>query len=125
MKARGVAAAPSGLGPERWRAEAGAAALLKLDIPPHATRERVFDISCTLIVRLREDRADAWHRMVVQADGRREWDRRIQTQNPGATDSLEMHFRRRVPVGEALRLLVTTEVNLAQRVSLLIEAEEA
>lgn len=99
--------------------------LLKLDIPPHASRERVFDISCTLVVRLREDRSDAWHRLVVQAEGRLEWDRRIPTQNPGATDGLEMHFRRRVAIGEALRLVVTSEVHLCQRVSLLIEAEEA
>lgn len=125
MKSRAKLAAPTGLGPERWRAEGAGAALLRLEIPPHASRERVFDISCALVVKLREDRADAWHRLAVQADGRREWDHRVQTRNPGATDSLEMHFRRRVPVGEALRLLVTADVNLCQRVSLVIEADEA
>lgn len=125
LRARAGAAAPSDRGPERWRSEGGPVALLKLDIPPHASRERVFDISCTLVVRLREDRSDAWHRLVVQAEGRLEWDRRIPTQNPGATDGLEMHFRRRVAIGEALRLVVTSEVHLCQRVSLLIEAEEA
>lgn len=110
--------------PERWRTDAGGAALARLDIPPHASRERVFDISCALTVRLREDRRDAWHRLVVQADGRREWERRESTRNPGATDGLEMHFRRTVPVGEALRLLASAESHGCQRVSLVIEAEE-
>jgi hypothetical protein len=116
-------AAPSDK-PERWRVEATGAALVRLDIPPHASRQRVFDISCALTVRLREDRCDAWHRMTVQAEGRREWERREPTRNPGATDGLEMHFRRVVPVGEALRLLVSAESHGCQRVSLVIEAEE-
>lgn len=119
------AAAPTGLGPERWQADAGAAGLLRLDIPPHAARTRVFDITCTMTVRLREARSDAWHRMTVTADGRREWQRQVSTQNPGATDSLDVHFRRTVPVGEALRLQMSAEVHLTQRVSLRIEAEEA
>jgi hypothetical protein len=120
---RGAPATP-GDGPERWRVDAGAAALAKLDIPPHATRERVFDIHCSLTVRLREARDDAWHRLTVQADGRREWDRRVTTRNPGETDGLEVHFRRVVPIGEGLRLLAVVEARHSQRLSLVIEAEE-
>lgn len=121
---RGGVAAP-GDGPERWRIDAGPSGLARLDIPPHATRERVFDVHCTLTVRLREARDDAWHRLSVQADGRREWDRRVPTRNPGETDGLEVHFRRVVPVGEGLRLLASAEVRVSQRVSLVIEADEA
>lgn len=124
LSRRSGAAAP-GDGPERWRVDAGTAGLAKLDIPPHASRERVFDIHCSLTVRLREARDDAWHRLTVQADGRREWDRRLTTRNPGETDGLEVHFRRVVPIGEGLRLLAMAEMRHSQRVSLVIEAEEA
>lgn len=110
---------------ERWRAEAGSQGLLRLEIPPHASRERVFDIHCAIRVRLREARSDAWHRMVVQVDGRLEWERRLATQSPGETDGLEVHLRRRVPIGEGLRLLVRSEVAVTQRLAIVIEAEEA
>lgn len=110
---------------ERWRAETGAASLLRLDIPPHASRERIFDIHCAITVRLREDRRDAWHRMAVLVDGRLEWERRATTANPGETDGLEVHFRRRVPIGDALRLLVRSEVAVTQRVRIVIEVDEA
>ncbi len=125
MNVKARSAAPTGQGPERWQAQAGPASLVKLDIPPHASRERVFDITCTMTVRLREPRSDAWHRLTVLADGQREWQRQTATHNPGATDTLEMHFRRRVPIGEALRLQLSGEVHVAQRVSLRIEADEA
>ena len=118
-------AAPSSQELERWRADAGTVSLLKLDVPPHASRDRVFDITCTMTVCLREQRVDAWHRMTVLANGQREWQRQLPTQNAGASDSLEMHFRRRVALGEGLRIQVMGDVHLTQRLSLRIEAEEA
>jgi hypothetical protein len=110
---------------ERWAVDAGGAATAVLNIPPHASRERVFDIQCTMTVRLREALDGAWHRMTVMLNGQREWDRQVATHNPGATDDLDLHVRRRVPVGEALRVVVKTEVRYAQRLRLTIEADES
>jgi hypothetical protein len=109
---------------ERWAVDAGTASTAVLNVPPHATRERVFDIQCTMTVRLREALQGAWHRMTVTVNGQREWDRQVSTHNPGATDDLDLHLRRQVPVGEALRVVVKTDVRYAQRFGLRIEADE-
>jgi hypothetical protein len=115
---------PGAQEPERWSLDAGGAAMATLDIPPHATRDRLFDIHCAMTVRLREPLEGAWHRMTVLANGNQEWDRRVATHADSPTDGLEMHFRRRVPVGEGLKIVVKTDVRWAQRQSLVIEAEE-
>jgi len=54
-----------------------------------------------------------------------EWQREAPTENPGDTDSMDYHFRRDVPVGRPLTVVVKTDVRQAQRVRLVIEAEEA
>jgi hypothetical protein len=115
---------PGASGPERWAVDAGTAGMATLDIPPHAGRERVFDVHCTMTVRLREALDGAWHRMSVLANGNREWDRQVATHAASGSDGLEVHFRRRVPIGEGLKIVVKTEVRWAQRQSLRIEAEE-
>lgn len=116
-------AAKSGA-PERWAQRAGDAALATLHIPADATRERCFEISCAVTVRAPEDLRDAWHGMVVQVDGSRQWARRMATHNPGSFDGLDYRFRRTVPVGQALRVTVAVEVQRAQRRTLEIEADE-
>jgi hypothetical protein len=116
---------PSADTPERWAVDVGSASTAVLDVPPHSSRERVFDLQCTFTVGLREALDGAWHRMSVTVNGQREWDRQVRTHNPGARDDLDLHLRRRVAVGEALRVVVKTEVRFSQRVRLSIEAVEA
>ena len=108
--------------PERWRTDAGTADVATLDIPPDAQRTRRFEIDCRLVVAHRG--AGATHGMRVEVDGALEWTRQAPTENPGATDSMDYHFRRDLAVGRPLRIVVKTEVRHAQRVALVIEAEE-
>ena len=111
--------------PERWHLDAGDAAEAVLNIPPDAGRERCFDVACTMTVRCDDDLAGAWHEMTVLANGQLQWQRRINSSNPGSTDSLDLHFRRHVPVGESLRLVVRAQTLGVRRLRLLIEADEA
>ena len=97
--ARGVA--------ERWRIDCGDGDVATLVVPPDAQRA-----------------PGARHGMRVEVDGALEWTRQAPTENPGATDSMDYHFRREVPVGRPLRVVVKTEARQAQRVRLVIEAEE-
>jgi hypothetical protein len=108
--------------PERWLVDAGGADVATLDIPPDAQRPRCFEIDCRFVVAHRA--AGAAHGMRVEVDGALEWTRQAPTENPGATDSMDYHFRREVPVGRPLRVVVKTEARQAQRVRLVIEAEE-
>lgn len=111
--------------PERWQLDAADAALATLLIPPHARRERVFEISCSMSVRVPQDAGDqAWHQLTVQANGARQWQRRVTSRNPGQEDGLDFRFRRTVPVGEALKLVVAVEVRGVRRQRLQLEAEE-
>jgi hypothetical protein len=113
---------PSGR-PERWRTDAGDADVATLVIPPDSRRTRRFEIDCRLVVmRLA---AGAQHAMRVDVDGGLEWTRRAPTENPGHTDSMDYHFRRELPPGRPLRIVVKTEARQARRVRLVIEAEEA
>jgi hypothetical protein len=115
--------------PERWALDAGAADVATLDIPASAQRERVFEIDLRFVVRAPASRAPAWHAMSVDLNGVREWARRIDTHDAvhgvGQTDSLDYHCRVVLPVGRALRVRAVTQVGGAQRVRLVIEAEEA
>lgn len=111
-------------GREHWSVDAGARDVATLDIPADAHRERVFEIDCRFVVRALGDGRSATHALRVLVDGAQEWARRADTANPGATDSLEYRFRRRVPSGQPLRLVATTEVQGAQRLVLLLEAQE-
>ena len=108
--------------PERWRTDAGPADVATLVIPADASRTRHFEIDCRFIVAHKA--TGARHGMRVDVDGGLEWTRRAPTENPGHTDSMDYHFRREVPVGKPLKIVVKTEARGAQRVGLVIEAEE-
>jgi hypothetical protein len=121
----GAAPRSADAGPERWALDAGDAAEAVLVIPPDARRERRFDIACAATVRCGDSLAGAWHEMTVLANGAQQWRRRIASSNPGSEDGLDLHFRRDVPVGEALRLVVRVAVRGVRRHRLRIEADEA
>ena len=108
--------------PERWRIDAGDGDVATLVIPADSFRTRHFEIDCRLVVRPLA--AGAQHSMRVDVDGDLEWTRRAPTENPGHTDSMDYHFRRELPAGTPLRIVVKTQAQHARRVRLLIEAEE-
>ncbi len=110
--------------PERWTLIAGDAATATLTIPADARRERRFEIACAITVALPAEAPAAWHQMTVQANGARQWQRRVTTQNPGAWDGLDYRFNRSVPVGQALRVTVAVAGQGVRRRSLVIEADE-
>jgi hypothetical protein len=110
--------------PERWTLSAGDAATATLIIPADARRQRRFEIACALTVGVPEGTRSGWHEMTVQANGQRQWARRVDSHNPGAWDSLDYRFSRSVPVGQALKITVSVACQGAQRRSLLIEADE-
>jgi hypothetical protein len=111
---------PASDAPERWAVDAGSADIATLDIPPSAQRRRTFAIDARFVVRATAP--GAWQAMRVELDGVREWSRRIETH--GGTDVLDYHCRRVLEIGQALRVRVVTQAGSAQRVRLLIEAEE-
>jgi hypothetical protein len=108
---------------ERWEVDGGAADVATLAIPPDAQRARRFEIDCRFEVAHRG--AGARHGLRVEVDGGLEWTREAPTENPGQTDSMDYHFRREVPVGRPLTVVVKTQVRQAQRLRLSIEAEES
>ena len=110
--------------PERWTLSAGDAATATLTIPADARRERRFEIACAATVALPAEAPGGWHQMTVQANGARQWQRRLPTQNPGAWDGLDYRFSRSVPVGQALRITVAVACQGARRRSLVVEADE-
>jgi hypothetical protein len=109
-------------GPERWRIDAGDADVATLVIPADSFRVRRFEIDCRLVVMRLAD--GATHGMRVDVDGALEWTRKAPTENPGQADSMDYHFRRELPVGQPLRIVVKTQARQARRVALVIEAEE-
>jgi hypothetical protein len=108
---------------ERWRVDAGTGDVATLVIPADAHRTRRFEIDCRFIVA--QAGSGARHGMRVDVDGALEWTRRAPTENPGQTDSMDYHFRRELPAGRPLRIVVKTEARQARRVGLSIEAEES
>ncbi len=108
--------------PERWLADAGDRAIARLDVPPHASREREFEIDVHFVVRAGAG-AQPLHGLRVLVNGSQEWARRVPIAG-GGEDSLEWRQRRRVPVGEALRIQAQTEVQHALRMRLRISAVE-
>ncbi|HET9645851.1 MAG TPA: hypothetical protein VFP68_21415 [Burkholderiaceae bacterium] len=108
---------------ERWSVEAGTADVATLVIPADAQRDRRFEISCRFVVAQRAG-DNAFHGMRIDVDGALEWSRRLPTQNPGHTDSIDYRFRRDVPAGQPVRVRVKTEVRGAARISVTIEADE-
>ncbi len=119
---KSASATPAPARPERWRIDAGDGDVATLVIPPDSFRTRHFEIDCRLVVRPLGE--DAQHAMRVDVDGDLEWARRAPTENPGHTDSMDYHFRRELPAGKPLRIVVKTEARQVRRVRLLIEAEE-
>jgi hypothetical protein len=105
---------------ERWAVDAGTADVAALDIPPSAHRRRSFAIDVRFAVRATS--AGAWQSLVVELDGVREWSRRIATH--GDADTLDYHCRRELDIGQALRVRAVSKLGGAQRVRLLVEAEE-
>jgi hypothetical protein len=110
--------------PERWTLSACDAVSATLHIPADARRERRFEIACAITVGVPEGARQPWHEMTVQADGQRQWRRRVDSHNPGAWDSLDYRFSRSVPVGQALKVTVTVACQGARRRTLVVEAEE-
>lgn len=108
---------------EHWRADAGDADIATLDVPP-ALHARRFQVDVRFVVQCPAEGTPAWHAMTVEVNGRREWSRKITTNNPGQTDSLDYHLQVDVPEGDALRVRATTQVKAARRRQLRIEAEE-
>lgn len=124
MSPRAPAAKARGDRPERWRTDAGDAAVATLSIPPDARRERRFEVSCTMTVRVLADAAAPWHQLTVLADGSRQWQRRIDSSRQVDTDGLDYRFERSLAPGESLRLVAEVACQGALRRSLVIEAEE-
>jgi hypothetical protein len=111
--------------PEHWSLRAADVATATLLIPADARRERRFEIACAITVAAPADTAAAWHQMTVQANGTRQWQRRVPTHNPGAWDGLDYRFSRSVAVGQTLRVTVSVACQGARRRTLVIEADEA
>jgi hypothetical protein len=108
--------------PERWRVDAGDRAIARLDVPPHANRERVFEIDVRFVVRAGAGRAPQ-HGLRVLVNGAQEWARRVPTARDGE-DSLEWRQRRSVPVGQPLRIQALGDVQQALRMRLVVSVVE-
>jgi hypothetical protein len=110
---------------EQWQVDVGDADVATLNIPPALGRARRFHVDVRFVVQCPADGTAAWHAMTVEVNGRREWARQIDTNNPGQTDSLDYHFRVEVPVASGLRVRALTRVKGAVRRRLCIEASES
>lgn len=109
---------------ERWVCDAGSDSVAVLDIPGALGRRRVFDVDVSLTVRVPPDADGAWHELVVEVDGRRQWARRIPSHNPGQTDSLDYHCRLALEAGPALRVRAVSATRGCSVLRLLVEAQE-
>ena len=107
---------------ERWHIEAGERGVARLDIPPHASRERHFEVDVCFVVRPGAGAAPGFGLRVL-FDGRQQWARQIGIEH-GGEDSLDWRARVTVPVGEPLRIQAIGEVRHALRRALHIGAEE-
>lgn len=110
--------------PERWALSGGDAATATLTIPADAKRQRRFEIACAVTVGVPEGSTGGWLQVTVQANGAKEWQRRVPAHNPGAWDGLDYRFSRSVPVAQTLRITVTVTGGGVRRRSLEIEADE-
>jgi hypothetical protein len=112
--------------PEFWQADAGGGSVAVLVVPGLLSRARVFDIDVTLLVDVPSEgaRAEPWHELTVEFDGRREWSRRIASHNPGQTDGLDYHQRVQLEAGQALRVRAVVKVQGSRIRRLLVEARE-
>lgn len=108
---------------ERWSNKKPGGGVAELRVPPDANRVRRLEVYCRIVVALKAD-TPATHGMSVFANGALQWTRRIQTQNPGAIDTLDHRFSHELAVGESLRLTVTAEAAGCVPVQIEIEVEE-
>ena len=94
--------------------------------PPRTAlqRPRHFDIDVSLVVRVPEHNATAWHELVLEIDGRRQWHRRIASHCPGQTDGLDYHCQLHLEAGPALRIRAVASTQGSAVKQLLIEARE-
>jgi hypothetical protein len=109
--------------PELWRTEVGDAVAV-LNIPGALRRARTFDIDVSLLVRVPEDNAEAWHALTLEIDGQQQWQRRIASNCPGQTDGLDYHCRVVLEAGPALRIRAVANTRGAVVQRLQIEARE-
>ena len=109
--------------PELWRTEVGDAVAV-LQIPGALQRTRTFDIDVSLLVRVPEHNAEAWHELTLEIDGKRQWHRRIPSHCPGQTDGLDYHCRWVLEAGPALRIRAVALTRGAVVQRLMIEARE-
>ncbi len=109
--------------PELWRTEVGDAVAV-LNIPGALKRLRTFDIDVSLLVRVPEDHAEAWHALTLEVDGKQQWQRRIASSCPGQTDGLDYHCRVVLEAGPALRIRAVAGTRGAVVQRLQIEARE-
>jgi hypothetical protein len=109
--------------PELWRTEVGDAVAV-LHIPGALKRARTFDIDVSLLVRVPEDHAEAWHELTLEIDGKLQWQRRIASSCQGQTDGLDYHCRVRLEAGPALRIRAVAGTRGAVVQRLHIEARE-
>lgn len=121
--AAAATAAQSGDAREHWAADAGSRDVAALHIPPHAQRERSFEIFCRLEVANRSGHADATHGLRVLVDGALAWSREVPT-DAGGADSLDFRLRRSVPAGQPLRVTASATTRRAQQTRLTITADE-
>ncbi|MEO7337670.1 MAG: hypothetical protein ABIV63_13915 [Caldimonas sp.] len=107
---------------ERWSVRNERSDVARLDIPAHASRERHFEVFCSLLVG-HPGSGEAHHALRVLVDGAQEWSRRVAT-DAGGRDTLDVRFRRSVPEGRALRLTAIASLERAIPLALSISAEE-
>jgi hypothetical protein len=109
---------------EVWRLDAGGASVAVLDIPGSLERHRTFDVDVTLVVRVPQPLAGAWHSLTVELDGKQKWTRRIASNSPGQTDGLDYHCRIELPTGRALRIRAVAAASGSVVRQLVVEARE-
>ncbi len=109
---------------EVWRCDAGAASVAVLNIPGSLERHRSFDVDVTLVVRVPQPLAGAWHALTVELDGQQKWTRRIASNSPGQTDGLDYHCRIELPTGRALRVRAVAGASGSVIRQLVVEARE-
>jgi hypothetical protein len=109
--------------PELWRTEVGDSVAV-LHIPGALKRARTFDIDVSLLVRVPEDNAEAWHALTLDIDGKQQWSRRIASSCPGQTDGLDYHCRVALEAGPSLRIRAVAGARGAVVQRLQIEARE-
>lgn len=110
---------------EVWRCDAGGASVAVLNIPGSLERHRTFDVDVSLVVRVPQPLAGAWHSLTVELDGRQQWTRRIASNSPGQTDGLDYHCRIEMPTGPTLRVRAVAGAAGSVVRQLVVEAREA